>query len=262
MSRNRFTEKFKIKSNSELKHIILEEEKYDSEAVIAAKELLIERKVNFNENQKKVIENSSLNKLEKKNKTQTDPKEHTNQYLQIFVQQKTFPISNENIILILLLTLSATSYFVYNLNNLKNAIFESLGAIFTLITFIYFVILIISLFFRHERLQGKLKGRLIFEKDKIHIADDSFNIIDIKEIIIENWYVKGNPVDITTPTLKPKKSNGVKNYVKLYFENDTIITCYFLQTKTDKIQKFSEIFKSYYNLGLLTKQNYINITET
>ena len=262
MSRNRFIEKFKTKSNSELKDIILDAKKYDSKAVSAAKELLTERKVNIIESHKKVIKESSLNTLHKENKTQTLTKKDTDQYLQIFIKQKTFPISNENIVLIILLTLSATSYYIYNLNNIENAIFESLGVIFTLITFIYFVILIISLLFRHERLEGKLEGHLIFEKDRIHIGNSSFNILEIKEIIIENWYVKGYPVNIITPTLKPKKSNGVKNYVKLYLENETVVTCYFLQTKTDKIQKFSKVFKSYYNLGLLSEQNYINITES
>ena len=267
MNRNRFIEKFKTKSNSELKLIILEEEKYDYKAVTAAKTILTERGVNIHENQKEIIVKSPLNSSRekiselKKDKTLTNTKEDNYQYLQIFVNQKTFPISNENLIFIFLIALTSLNYYIYNSSKIENKIFESLGVIFTLITFIYFIILIISNLFRHERLRGKLSGRLIFEKDKIHFGCDTYNIRDIKEIVIENWYVKGDIVNVITPTLKPKKSNGVKNYVKLYLKNGTIETCYFLQTKTDRIQKFSKVFKSYFNLGIINEQNYINITE-
>ena len=48
MKENKFLDKFSNKSNSELREIILEKEKYNSTAVDAAKELLKKRKTNEN----------------------------------------------------------------------------------------------------------------------------------------------------------------------------------------------------------------------
>ncbi|MGY5353483.1 hypothetical protein [Wenyingzhuangia sp. IMCC45467] len=48
MKENKFLDKFSNKSNSELREIILEKEKYNSKAIDAAKELLEKREINEN----------------------------------------------------------------------------------------------------------------------------------------------------------------------------------------------------------------------
>jgi len=180
--------------------------------------------------------------------------------LQIYVKDKGFRIGIEYIIMFTLLFCIFSSYFINSFNEVKNELIELIGILLIVVTFPYLVIFMIANFFRYERLYGKLEGYLIFENDKIIFDKIFYNISDIEKIEILNWDIKGDIVNVLFE-FKPKKSNGVKNYVKLYLKNGKVETCYFLLTKSEKIQIFKEEFKVYFRKNLIKRQNYLNITE-
>jgi hypothetical protein len=180
--------------------------------------------------------------------------------LQIFVKDKGYRIGIEYIILYGLLFCILLSNFINSFNEVKNKQLESISILLATITFLYTIIFLISNLFRYERLYGHLKGTLVFEKDKIVFGEITYNLTEINKIEISNFDCKGKIVNASLE-FKPKKSNGVKNYVKLYLKNGTSAQCNFLQTESEKIQIFKDEFKTYYRFNLIERQNYLNITE-
>ena len=180
--------------------------------------------------------------------------------LQIFVKEPNYRIGTEYIILFSLLTVIFLCYFTNYINTEKNEFIEAIGGLTIIPTFLYIIILMVSNFFRHERLNGKLSGELLFEQDKVCFGETQYNITDVAKIEINNWDIKGNFVNALRE-FKPHRSNGVKNYVKLYLKSGDIKTCYFLQTKNEKIQIYRKVFTKYYEKNLIGTQNYQNITE-
>lgn len=180
--------------------------------------------------------------------------------MKIFVRKKGIKINKEIILIFILIGITSFSYYNYNLDKVNNAFSESIGILFTFITGIYILTFVISNFFRFEKLHGKLKGQLKFEKEFIHFGDEITSVSSIERIEIENWHVKGSIVNATIPYF-PRKSNGTGNYVELFMQNGETKICYYQQTESDRIQKFSDIFKTYYNEGLISRQNYLNIIE-
>jgi hypothetical protein len=183
-----------------------------------------------------------------------------NKKLRIFVKESNYRLGTEYIILLCLLAIVFLCYFTNYIASKKNEFIEAIGVLTIIPTFLYIVILMISNFFRYERLNGKLSGELKFEEDKVYFGKTHYNINDVTKIEINNWDIKGNFVN-SLREFKPHKSNGVKNYVSLHLKNGDVKSCYFLQTQSEKIQIYNKIFKEYYNKNLIGTQNFKNITE-
>ena len=173
-----------------------------------------------------------------------------NKKLRIFVKESNFRLGTEYIILLCLLAVIFLCYFTNYIASKKSEFIEAIGVLTIIPTFLYIIILLISNFFRYERLNGKLSGELKFEEDKVYFGETHYDINYVTKIEINNWDIKGNFVN-SLCEFKPHKSNGVKNYVRLHLKSGDVKTCYFLQTHTEQIQIYKKIFIGYYDKNLI-----------
>lgn len=178
--------------------------------------------------------------------------------LLLFKKSNKLSIGKDTIVLLIFVAIVGLSAYIHSLDRENNTFAETITELFSLITGLYLMALIISFFFRCDRLNGKLEGHLIFERDIIHFGNDSIKISDVHQIIIEHSYIKGQ-FKHQTNTWGPKRYNGTGNYVEIHLTNGETITYHFLQTKQDRIQKYADILKIYYRFSLLNDQNYFNI---
>lgn len=127
--------------------------------------------------------------------------------------------------------------------------------IYTMLAFFSVVMyLALSSPLRYERLKGSFKGNLRFDKDYISIDETKYNISEIKKIEIDNLDIRGKWVNMTLD-FEPKRSNGVKNFIKLYLKTGDIIEINFLQTKNHNVKTCKEEFISYYDQNKISWNN-------
>jgi len=178
--------------------------------------------------------------------------------LKIFYPKKTISFHGTTLVLLILVALISVIHlskkiFPENFENL-----DLLNVLMIVVTFIYFIFyLIYTNLFRYEIENGTYSGYLIIENDKIICDKKTFLINDIQKISIENYYYCGKQ-NGNISALLPKKSNGLKNYIEISYKNQ-IDKYYFLQTKNENIRMFTDELKSYYEKGLIGKQNFENI---
>lgn len=133
-------------------------------------------------------------------------------------------------------------------------IIEQAGTFFALSILFIAMLLLITSPFRYERLNGFINGDLIFSKDYILVEKTKYNIIDVSKIEINNLDIRGKWTNMLLD-FEPKKSNGVKNFIRLYLKNGKIIEVYFLQTKTQNVKTCKEEFISYYDQNKISWNN-------
>jgi hypothetical protein len=95
MNENRFLNKFKIKSDSDLKYIILQKEKYENDAVEAARQLLMERGVKVEFEKKTIVTNPEPIKQinEKKVEAKTVKNENDKNLIKLYSKRMIFVFS-------------------------------------------------------------------------------------------------------------------------------------------------------------------------
>ena len=89
---------------------------------------------------------------------------------------------------------------------------------------------------------------------------DVYTIYEIEKISILSDYIRGK-FNGNIKAWERKKSNGVKNYIEICKNDGEYKKYFFLQTKTENIQMFSDEIRTYYRFGKLDEQNYKNIVE-
>ncbi len=136
--------------------------------------------------------------------------------------------------------------------------FEFLGIIFTFIAFVYFTGFIIGNLFAYEPTNGKFSGFLIIKAENIICDNDIYEFSEIEKIAILSDYIRGK-YNWNIRAWQQKKSNGIKNYIEIFNKNGECKKYFFLQTKTENIEMFSEELRTYYRFGKLSEQNYKNI---
>lgn len=135
-----------------------------------------------------------------------------------------------------------------------------LGIFVVIIAGLYSLYFIISNFFKCETANGKYSGYLIIDSEKITCNLDVYTIYEIEKIAILSDYFRGK-FNGNTRAWERKKSNGVKNYIEIYKKDGEYKKYFFLQTKTENIQMFSDELRTYYRFGKLGEQNYKNIID-
>lgn len=178
--------------------------------------------------------------------------------LRIYTPNNSFKVDKRLLALFLFwsfvfLIYSTKSKFPSNEENL-----ELLGFVFIIITFLYSLYFMISNFFICETTNGEYSGNLIIDSEKITCNLDVYTIHEIEKISILSDYFQGK-FNGNTRAWERKKSNGVKNYIKIYKKDGECKKYFFLQTKTENIKMFSDDLKTYYRFGKLGEQNYKNI---
>lgn len=185
-------------------------------------------------------------------------KKNLNKKLKIFHPNNSFRIHKTTLILltlvsVILLIHLSKKVFPENIENL-----DLLNFVITVITFLYFVFfLIYTNIFRYESENGNFSGYLVIENDKIICDKTIYPINEIDQISILTSHIRGN-YNNKTAAFEPKKDNGLKNYIEIHHKNE-VTKYYFLQTKKENIKMFTDELKSFYNKGLIGKQNFENI---
>ena len=128
-------------------------------------------------------------------------------------------------------------------------------------TFLYFLYFIISNFFAYESTPGFFRGFLVITDEKIICDDRVFTFDEIENVAILNNWFRGNHTYNIQP-LEPKKSNGVKNYIKITLKSGEVKKYFFLQTQTENLMMFASELRNYYRFGKLNEQNYKNIIDS
>ncbi|MDQ6469322.1 hypothetical protein RB619_01615 [Flavobacterium sp. LHD-80] len=180
--------------------------------------------------------------------------------LRIYTPNNSFKVDKRSLSLLLLwsivfLIYSTKSKFPSNEENL-----ELLGFVFVIITFLYSLYFMISNFFIYETTNGEYNGYLIIDSEKITCNLDVYTIYEIEKISILSIYFRGK-FNGNTRAWERKKSNGVENYIEIYKKDGEYKKYFFLQTKTENIQMFSDELRTYYRFGKLGEQNYKNIVD-
>jgi len=124
--------------------------------------------------------------------------------------------------------------------------------ILVIIWFLYIVGILISNFFLHESENGKYSGKLTFWEDRIQVGNNEYNLEQINKIeFIGAYDIKGMFVN-SILEFSPHLSNGLDNQFFLILKNGEKIKCNFLQTESEKIELFNEIFIHYHKKGIIS----------
>jgi hypothetical protein len=170
--------------------------------------------------------------------------------LKAYTDLKYFSFSKYNIVLCILIFLvfliSIKKYFKID---------ENLSFFLIVLTFFYFTFTLISTHFRTEHINGKYFGELFFKNNEITIGENKYLIKDIQKIEITNLDIKGKYIIRVGRTFSPKKSNGIKNNLKIFLIDGATKEVNFLQTKDQQVKVFKEEFISYYEQKIISWQN-------
>jgi hypothetical protein len=175
--------------------------------------------------------------------------------LKLFIPERKI---NPWLLTMLLLWLIAMLFNILYSKFSSYEIFEILGVIFVIIAFVYSVGFIIGNLFAYEPTYGKFSGYLIIDNEKIICDNDIHRFSEIEKISILSNHIRGN-YNWNIRAWQQKKSNGIKNYIEIFNKNGEYKKYFFLQTKTENIEMFSEELRTYYRFGKLGEQNYKNI---
>ncbi|UAM97814.1 hypothetical protein K8354_16210 [Polaribacter litorisediminis] len=168
--------------------------------------------------------------------------------LKIFEKKKGIHISPENIVAI---SWTIVIFLIYFLKATYEFNFEGWETGILIFGTIYIIGLMISTFFRYEREIGKYSGKLTFWKDRIQIGNKEYKIEQINKIEFNAYDIKGTFVN-SMLEFSPHLSNGLNNQFSLILKNGEKIKCNFLQTESEKIEFFNEIFIYYYKKGIIS----------
>ena len=186
--------------------------------------------------------------------------ENMEKKLQIYNPKNSFEIDKSLLTALILWLLSFLFNFAKSIFPRYEEVLSSLGVFVVIIAVLYSLYFIISNFFKCETANGKLSGYLVIDSEKIICDLDVYTIYEIEKIQILSDYFLGK-FNGNIRAWERKKSNGVKNYIEIFKKNGEYKKYFFLQTKTENIQMFSDELRTYYRFGKLGEQNYKNILE-
>ena len=169
--------------------------------------------------------------------------------LKIFEKKKGIYISPENIVAI---SWTIIIFLIYYLKATYEFNFKGWETGILIFGTIYIIGLMISTFFRYESENGEYSGKLTFWEDRVKIGNKEYNLEQTKKIEFNNAYdIKGMFVN-SMLEFSPHLSNGLDNQFLLILKNGEKIECNFLQTESEKIEFFIEIFSYYYKKGIIS----------
>ena len=127
--------------------------------------------------------------------------------------------------------------------------------------FIIIVIMVLGLInsLMRQQLNGKLKGKIIFDYEKIVIGNTIYNLADIKLIKIDIRNYKGQLIS-SDAGFWEMFSNGVNNEVKLILNSGERIKCNFQINYQREIVRANKELRNYVDKGKLLEKNYFEIT--
>lgn len=129
--------------------------------------------------------------------------------------------------------------------NIINNIFMSILGL----AFIAGLILKFIGFTQIERLNGKLDGYLIFDKDYVQVRDEVFPIGTIHKIQISNDDYYGKLVRISRGNFGQALSNGTNNFVVLFLKSNQTKQFQYELRNSDDFQKIRETLIDYHLKG-------------
>ena len=180
--------------------------------------------------------------------------------LRIYTPKSSFEIDKRLLMALTLWSLPFLFNFAKSIFPTYEEDLNLLGVFFVIIAFLYSLYFITSNFFKCETTNGEFSGYLVIDSEKITCNLDVYTIYEIEKISILSDYFRGK-FNGNTRAWERKKSNGVKNYIEIYKKDGEYKKYFFLQTKTENIQIFSEELRTYYRFGRLGEQNYKNIVD-
>lgn len=142
-----------------------------------------------------------------------------------------------------------------NLRTLRN---DLLSSIFGWGTIFFMIVHLVNTLFKEE-LKGKLEGLLTLRMNEIQIKDRVIKLEEIMQVSFEINDFEGRQIS-TQIGYREMFSRGVQNKLLIYLYDEKPIICYFqLKFQNEIMKSFEEIYH-YKELGILSKDNYHEIT--
>lgn len=100
-----------------------------------------------------------------------------------------------------------------------------------------------------EPLRWKLEGYLSFEKESITVGNEIYPIEEVRKIQISNDDYVGRMAYTSRGNFGPTLSNGIHNYIIIYFESGKSKRYDFEMINSDDFQKLRETLIDYHLIG-------------
>ena len=110
-----------------------------------------------------------------------------------------------------------------------------------------------------EELEGYFDGKITFTKDAISIAENTYQIQDIKNITIHNNDYVGKKTKDFGEFEKSSGSNGVDNQVILDLGNRNFVEAAFKQSKLNEFDKMKKILIAYHKQDKISFEDLVYI---
>jgi hypothetical protein len=137
---------------------------------------------------------------------------------------------------------------------------EAYTILFAILFVLYFIFYQIANFFRTEHINGVLDGILELKMDSINIKENNYLLEEINKIEIKYNDTLGDYISYQI-SFNPLFSNGTDNYIKLTLKTGDKITCYFQQTKNEKINFNKNQLINYYKKNKISWLALLDVLE-
>lgn len=168
------------------------------------------------------------------------------QKFSIYIKSNKFHWSAEIVTYSILLFCCGVMLFKQKVLNLEENFIDTIFMWLTVTTLIFSVILKFYNMNKIEPLRGKLEGYLIFEKDSITVGDKIYPIETIRTIKISNDDCRGVLKNISKGNLGPALSNGINNFIVLFFESGQTKRFQFELLNSNDFQNIRETLIDYH----------------
>ncbi len=181
------------------------------------------------------------------------------QKFSIYTKSNKFYWTAEIIIYSIIFFCCGVMLFKQKVLNLEENLIDKVFIWLAVSAFMFGVVLKFYNIGKYEPIRGKLLGYLIFEKDKLTICDEIYPIETIRNIKIDNDDYSGKLVNTSKGNLGPTLSNGIRNYITIYFESGESKRHQFELLNSDDFQKVRKELISYYLKGKIEFDEITNV---
>lgn len=170
----------------------------------------------------------------------------------IFQPSKKIKIHNE-FYCVLLILLTATSFYLAYSNENLNEYFIIFIEVFFILSFIPLIVTIILNYYKIDFIKGKFKGNLVLHKNCIKIADQQILLDEIKTISFDNpdFFIRYD----RNKFIGPKISCGVGNICTIKTVQNKSYQIHFYQSHDNELVKAEKMLRYYHSKKIISLNN-------
>ena len=171
------------------------------------------------------------------------------QKFSIYTKTDKFYWSPESIIYLIIFSSLGLMIFKEKFLQIEQNFIDKVFSLLAVGGFLVGIILKIYNFNKIEPLRGKLEGYLSLEKTSITVGKENYPIEKVRNIQISNDDYVGKMAYTSKGNFGPALSNGIHNYIIIYFETGKSKRYDFEMNNSDDFQKLRETLIDYHLIG-------------